>query len=395
VLVNSAASPGASVATVAALGNNQSTVSAAASDATATMFVTANLDGNNTGPVEMIDNSTVALNGNISRATSTLNTATNSLAVYGANIADVGTANTNAIADSAPGSTVTADFAVNNVQTASGAALTSNAAVNVRVVDGGGTAAGGVVGSDVSLSSNVARAESNANSASNSVIVSGDAQLAATAALGNDQTNGVATSASSTATLLATLNGVTTQNALSGSSLAIEGNTSTAVARGNTATNAMTYAAGANYGTSNVGATVTDTDSTATAAAVVLNAQSNTANVTATGSGSYGAELTNLVGATGAGVLNSTVRVGGNAINAFAFGNSAVNSLVMTALNTGMPTAAVSSNQTNTAAIAASVAGSFTINGTGTVGSSSLAAIGNLVGAQAIGNSSTTIIIGR
>jgi hypothetical protein len=55
----------------------------------------------------------------------------------------------------------------------------------------------------------------------------------------------------------------------------------------------------------------------------------------------------------------------------------------------------VSSNQSNSAAIVASVTGAFTINGTGTVGSSSLAVIGNLVGAQAIGNSSTTIIIGR
>jgi hypothetical protein len=157
----------------------------------------------------------------------------------------------------------------------------------------------------------------------------------------------------------------------------------------------MTYAAGANYGASGTGATVTDASSIATAAAVMLNAQNNTGNITATGGGTYTADLTNNTDATGAGVLNSTVRVGGNTINAFAFGNSAVNSLVMTALNTGMPTAAVSSNQTSSAAIAASVSGSFKIIGTGTVATSNFAAIGNMVGAQAIGNTSTTVIIGR
>jgi hypothetical protein len=398
VMVNTAASPGASVSTVAALGNNQNAalagmdvLSGSNAEFTATL--------NGTDPTTAtLDNSTLSVDGNTDRSTSVLNTATNSLSVYGANIASVGTTNTNAVADSTTGSVVTADFALNNVQattTAGGAALYSFSTLIATAGDRNGGAASGVVGSDLSVSSNLSRAEANANSASNTVTVSADAQLGATAALGNDQSNAVGTEADATSTVNGVAGGTLTQDALNGSSLAVAGNSTTAVARGNTATNAMTYAAGANYGTSDIGATVTDTASTATASAVVLNAQSNTANITATGNATYAATAANVSGATGAGVLNSTVRVANNAVNAFAFGNSAVNSLVMTALNTGMPTAAVSSNQSNSAAVVASVTGAFTINGTGTVGSSSLAVIGNLVGAQAIGNSSTTIIIGR
>jgi hypothetical protein len=400
VAVNSAASAGANVATAAGLGNLQDANTATdIVTAVALSTVQVSLNGNDTGPVEMLDNSTLKVEANSNRASATLNSATNSLVAYGANIENVGNANVNAVANSLT-ATETADFAVGNSQSAAGTGLSAQATTTIAVNDGTTAASGGVVASDVSIASNATRAEANANSANNAAVISADAQLGATATIVSQQTNAVVdTTATASSSVTAGFNsGTLALEALDGSSLTMAGNSTTAVARGNSASNAMTYASGANYASSNVGATVTDTTEIATAAAVVLNRQDNgTSNVTASaGSTTYGVALNNSSTAANAGVLNSTVRVASNSVNAFAFGNTASNSLTMTALNTGMPTAAVSSFQASAGAIIARTETvAFTVTNTGTIGASSLSAIGNSVGAQAIGNSSATTVVGR
>ena len=400
VAVNSAASAGASVGTAAGLGNLQTAATGADTvTAVGLSTVQVSLNGSDTGPVEMLDNSTLTVEANSNRASATLNSATNSLVAYGANIENVGAANANATANSLA-DTGAADFAVGNTQSATGTGLSAQATTTIAVNDGTTAATGGVVASDVSIASNATRAEANANSASNAAVVSADAQLGATAAIVSQQTNAVVdTTATASSNVTAGFNsGTLALEALDGSSLTMAGNSTTAVARGNSASNAMTYASGANYASSNVGATVTDTTEIATAAAVVLNRQDNgTSNVTASaGSTTYGVALNNSSTAANAGVLNSTVRVASNSVNAFAFGNTASNSLTMTALNTGMPTAAVSSFQASAGAIIARTETvAFTVTNTGTIGASSLSAIGNSVGAQAIGNSSATTVVGR
>jgi hypothetical protein len=343
-----------------------------------------------------IDTSTVAVDDNVVQGSAIANVGTNVLAVSATSITGDGASATGASA-SADGSASTADADYVLLNDQKSTAGSSTAIVNNSFsIDQSNLSTASITDSSLSVSDNRQLAEAGANTSSNSLMVSAGALLNASAALGNDQTNNVAASASSTATVSAILESLTTPNALNGSSVAIVGNSSTAVARGNRATNAMTYAAGADYGSSNTGATITGSTSIATGSAVVLNAQTNTGSIMATSSADYILDLTNNTGPTNAGVLNSSVRVGDNMNNALAFGNSAVNSMGMTALNTGMPSAAVSSSQTNGAAVAASVSGNFEVIGPGTVNGSNLTASGNMAGAQAIGNSMMTIaIIGR
>ncbi|HTM95798.1 MAG TPA: S-layer family protein, partial [Croceibacterium sp.] len=190
--------------------------------------------------------------------------------------------------------------------------------------------------------------------------------------------------------------------ALNGGSITVGGNATTALARGNTATNALNYAAGANYGTGTgnpahsslaVNGGDAGVNGVAVAQAAVLNAQVNTGAVSASAG-----DVMNGVVLNGDGgfplVTNGSVRVAGNSVSAAAYGNTANNRLTLASLNTGQPTAAVANYQANSGPVTASIT-SVTYGvgtGFGSTTGSALSVTGNQVTATAVGNSAVNTI---
>src|SRR5690606_11225949 len=129
--------------------------------------------------------------------------------------------------------------------------------------------------------------------------------------------------------------------------------------RGNAATNALNYAAGASYGAGSGNPASSSlengsTDFRVSAQAAVLNAQVNTGPVSASATDTtYGVALNG--GGNSAVVTGGTVRVTGNTVSAAAYGNTAANSLTLTSLNSGQPTAAIGNYQMNSGPVTASV----------------------------------------
>lgn len=329
--------------------------------------------------------SSIALNGNRNTALASVNNVSNSLTASATNMGDGGSALVGATA-------VTADFALNNLQDASGT-LDSSATTTIYNSDVAADV-GGLTGSTLSIAGNSTTAEATANRATNMMSINGSADLGATAGMANRQTSETDVTASATSSMEVDLSGgLLATDLADGSSIAVDGNSTTALARGNYANNAMSFEAGASYSvgdTSVIGATTQ-------ASAAVYNQQSNLGDVSASSVDvSYGVALNNL-GATGSTALqNSTASVSNNSVNAYAFGNAASNTLTMAALNTGMPSAAVNSFQSNTGAITATVTNvTFATGAFGAGTGSSSSTSGNSVVAQAVGNSAVSVMGAR
>lgn len=331
--------------------------------------------------------STVTLDSNRNTALAAVNNITNAVSVSATNVGD-------GIGSAFIGSTSTgADYVLDTRQSASGV-LASSATTTIHNADGALTDLGGLSSSMLSISGNSTTAEATANRATNQMAIYSAADLGATAALTNRQDSATGVTATASSALEVDLNGgLLASDLVDASTVAIGGNVLTAMARGNFANNTLSFEAGATYSVgdaSTVGPNVT-------ASAAVLNDQSNTGNVTAAVlSGTFGLSLDN-VGSTGSSsVQNSSLSATDNAVSAFAFGNSASNTLTLAALNTGMPSAAVSSSQFNQGAISASVSNvTFSMPGFGAGLGSSSNTSGNSVVAQAVGNSAFTVMGGR
>jgi hypothetical protein len=179
--------------------------------------------------------------------------------------------------------------------------------------------------------------------------------------------------------------------------MSVEGNTTTAVARGNAATNTLNYTVGVAYSGFATGPTATVAGGAitgATGGAVILNDQTNAQTVSAEAlNDSYTVAL-NAAGALGS-ALNSQVSLANNTTNALAFGNSATNTLTMATYRNGIPSSAIATNQVNSGAVTATATSiAYTITPTGNVSGSALRSSGNMTSAQAIGNSSVSTIGG-
>jgi hypothetical protein len=174
----------------------------------------------------------------------------------------------------------------------------------------------------------------------------------------------------------------------------MEGNTTTALARGNSASNALNYAVNVAYTGVALDPTITGTTA-ASAGAVILNAQSNTGAVGANAAGvTYAVALTQGTGTTGS-ALNSSASLANNTASAVAFGNTATNMLTMATWNNGLPSSAISSNQVNGGAVTATATGvNFAMTPTGPASGSMFRNTGNSTVAQAIGNNSVNSIGG-
>ena len=120
----------------------------------------------------------------------------------------------------------------------------------------------GVARSTLTISGNSTVAEASANRASNTLSIDGPASLGASAALNNVQTNASAVNASASTDVGVALNGgagLPYYAALNGGAVAVQGNSTAALARGNAATNVLNATPGANYASTWNDATVTMT----------------------------------------------------------------------------------------------------------------------------------------
>lgn len=337
-------------------------------------------------------NSSIALNNNSNTSLGVINNASNTVSVSAVKLDG---ANSTASFDTGT-DTATADYAMLNLQSAGGD-LDSTATTTLFNTDYADTAGAlGTEDSKVAINGNATTAEASANRVAN-VMQFSAVDNGATAALGNSQSSTASVDATATTTARFAISTTGETNvAVDGSAVNMDGNSTTALARGNSASNAMTYSVGATY-SGNLGAAITGTTSAA-ATAVVLNDQSNGGAVSALAQNAvysvafndYTTGTTTGTAASGSAFSNSN-----NAVNALAYGNSAVNSLNMSTFGAGLPSSAVSSVQANNGVVTATATGvQFSMAATGSTTGSVMRSTGNSVTAQAVGNSSVSTIGG-
>jgi hypothetical protein len=266
-----------------------------------------------------------------------------------------------------------------------------------------GGATGSLLNSQASLDNNTTSANAFGNSGANSLNVAAT-NGSISAALNNIQVNEndgdlrtVSAVASSNSYSLALTGSGITGWAADASSMSVAGNTTTAVARGNAATNTLNYTVGVAYSgfatdpvaTVSGGGAITGV----TGGAVILNDQTNAQTVSAAAlSDSYTVALN--AGTLGS-VQNSQVSLANNTTNALAFGNSATNTLTMATYRNGIPSSAIATNQVNSGIVTATASSvAYTMAPAGNVSGSALRSSGNMTSAQAIGNSSVSTIGG-
>ncbi|MEI6485309.1 MAG: hypothetical protein WCO11_03490 [Sphingomonadales bacterium] len=367
----------------AALENNQSGVGAHV-NATSDMALRATMASSG---------STIALNGNNNTALGVINNASNTVSVSGLAVNGVGSMN-RASVDGMMGTS--ADYALDNNQNATGT-LNSTAktvAGNLDNVASNATTPNLLNGTST-LSKNTTTAEASANRVANSLAVSAT-NNGATAALGNRQfSDTVVTAEASNSVYKLDLTAATpATTAASASSVAVEGNTTTALARGNSASNALNYTVNVAFNGFTAPSTTMGTNG-ASAGAVVLNSQENMSSVTAKALNvAYTAGLSGSGAQPAGSVLNSSASLSNNTASAVAFGNAATNTLTMATWSAGIPSSVISSNQVNGGAVVAQASNAFAMNPVGAASGSMIRNSGNTTAAQAIGNNSVNSIGG-
>jgi hypothetical protein len=335
-----------------------------------------------------VTDTSVLLSDNSNIALAVMNDATNSLTVKGSQVG------TGQIADisvgGAFGDTLTAEHVLANQQMAA-TAVSSMATTTLNNQEATASGMGAAVRSTLSILDNTTAAEATANQALNTASVTGTASQAASVALRNIQESSADVTATATSAARVSLAPLAS-TALNSSSVALDGNSTTALARGNTASNVLNSLAGANYGPASGGSVQSGdalTGLAVNANAAILNSQLNTGAVSAAGTGvSYQVALNS------GGAAVSSMAVTGNQVAAQAYGNSAVNQLTLNALNTGTPTSAVANYQRNSGAITAAVTSvTFGASITGAMVGSTVRANGNQITATAVGNSVVSSIL--
>lgn len=342
--------------------------------------------------------SSVDISSNANTALGVINDATNTSTILATNIAtldsslgigEVGNAVLGVDAKSAAG-----DHVLQNMQGAS-TSVESTAITSLYNVDRAAAATSGLVNSSFAMDGNTTYAEASANRAANTMTLNGSASQGASGGVFNLQTSDATATANATTNAGLTLAGDTAIAALSNSTVSLDSNSTTALARGNTATNVLNSVAGANYGTSvdAAGIGFATVGSSVHATSAVLNAQVNSGAVEARSENATYMVALNAADTGNPGVANSSVSVSGNSVAAQAFGNNAVNKISLTGLNTGTSTAALGNTQTNSGAITASVVGAnIGLASSGAAGGSSFSVGGNTISANAVGNSVSNVI---
>lgn len=368
-------------------GTNLSSTSALSSAQGSTAAVSASSDLEVYAPGALATSS-LELSRNKNTSLGVINDATNTLSVTAANVAPAGAvANAQLVAGTATG-----DHVLNNAQSAS-TAVSSTATTRLYNQDQAASATTGLANSTVAVSGNSTVAEASANRADNSVALNGAAVQGANAGLANTQTSSAAVTATASTSATFKLDGTAPATAAAlNSGITIDGNSTTALARGNAATNVLNVSAGSGYAVPQaVAGSVAGAATQATAA--LLNTQGNSGDVSASSTGSYQVALNGASGGTVPGLTGSTVALTGNTVAAQAYGNSATNAVTVAAGAAGRPTAAVGNYQTNSGTIVATATGvNYGVGVTGATTGSTLRAAGNQVTATAVGNSAVSTI---
>jgi hypothetical protein len=378
----------------AALANSQTSRATVSSVSNVDIFAPVVSEGSS---VSMSDNDNIALG--------VQNNAVNTLTVDATNSSFVGLAATDAVGDVdsvTNANSANADHVLLNNQYAE-VSVSAEAVTTIYNDDGADLDTLGIVDGTVDVSGNTTTAEASSNRAVNIANVDGAASLTASAAVVNSQGNVATVNATATTSASITVSGDDAPIAASvvGSSITLGGNSTSSLARGNAASNALNYTAGATYGdgTGNAASATVAVpsgpafDATVSAQAVVLNSQGNTGAVSA--SSTQSSYLVALNSADGqANITNATIGVIGNSVSAAAYGNTATNSLTLSALNTNQATAAVGNYQTNAGAVTASVTTvTYGItSGLGAVSGSALSVSSNAITATAVGNNAANSI---
>ena len=327
-----------------------------------------------------LGDASLSMTGNTNEAVAATNDADNGLAISATQIGAVSAGPAHAEVGNLGTATITGDHVLSNEQFASG-----NVAATARTTfldaDGGA----GMAGARFGLSDNSAVADVSANHAINAVSVAGASAFGADAGLASSQMNAAAVAANADFEATPPLTGIGTPSVAS--TVAIDGNLSQAVGRGNNADNAVTVSAtgGAPVGTGST-AVLSAFETDAAAPALLVNGQSNYGVITARATGAFGIPLN-----ASAAVLSSTLGVTGNSAVASAYGNSASNKLMLGGAGAA-PAAMLVNVQSNNAAVTASVIGSTTGLRSGMLASSTIAVTGNQLAATAVGNIATNAI---
>ncbi|WP_336980540.1 hypothetical protein [Altererythrobacter fulvus] len=348
------------------------------------------------------DNTSVSLSDNSNLALAVVNNVSNSLTIEGTNVYPNVIAR-DVLLDVDSDVYGGGDGILLNQQIAQTSA-TATAVTNIYNEDGTYLTTDGVVDGSVKITGNSTTAEASANRAVNVADASAGSSLGASVGIVNAQNSiaDVTANATTNAGVVIAGDDVLDAAALNGSSVTLGTNTTASLARGNSATNALNYSAGANYGDvdllAGTGAyTVTTSGNVATSArAAVLNVQGNSGAVSANSTQTtYVVALNSQLGEPA--VTNATVGVIGNAVSAAAYGNTATNSVTVAALNTNAPTVAIGNVQNNSGPVSATVTTvTYGVNGGyGAIAGSAISVTNNAVTATAVGNNAVNAIIGN
>ena len=325
----------------------------------------------------------ITVSGNTASALAGMNEAFNTLTVTGSNLLARGLTVTAPTVGTVSSSG--ADFAVMNTQSGSGSAEASlNAGAS------GFSSTGNFTAGSVTVNANSLLARASANTANNTLTLAASNRLEASGVVNNLQqmADGATVKASIASTSAV---GVELASTSGEAVVTVKDNMVTAQATGNVANNALN--ASANNAITAAGASGTPTFA-------VLNYQSTG---TSPSSPAYGVQsIINGISVGGSqlgGALNGgSATVAGNQVLSVAYGNSANNSVVVSALTPTLNTASASitSVQYNLTSVTATI-GNTTVQASGAAGSSgaNVGITGNSIVAMAVGNRSVNTITGR
>ena len=324
--------------------------------------------------------SSVAINGNSNTALGVINNAVNSIGVSAVTLD--GSAAVGGIVAAA--NTTTADYALNSVQGASGT-LASTARSDIFNLDKTATDTAGTTGSVITLTGNATTAEGTANRISNQLSASAT-DNGATAGLNNSQSSAAGVTVNATSSVGHGLASLLTTVPATDSSILVDGNSTTALARGNSASNALNYNATSYSGPTTLAAI--GTTASVDAAAAMRNGQTNSGAIGATSTAAaYSLDLNS---GTVAGALNSSTKLANNAVAASGFGNVALNALNATTAGANAPSVGLLNDQANSGGVSTLATGttfSMALNADGLGATNSNATMANdTVSSNAYGN---------
>lgn len=316
--------------------------------------------------------SALSISGNSNTALARINVADNGLAVDAVQIGSLsGDPAWLVVEPDMPGS-ASGDHVLVNNQYANGN-VAAKAVTRVADPDSGAA----LIRSSYAFTDNVTAAQASANHALNNLSITALADGEASAGLANVQESHAAVEA------LARTDVDYRPVVVSDASTLIDGNATSALARGNGVTNSLTL----------TGALADCVDPAHVALAAIdgvsaqgglLNQQSNAGDVSAYSVNvRYSMALDDASG--------SSLGVTGNSSTAAAFGNSASNSVTLASLDR-LPTAAIGNLQTNSGAVTAQVIGATYRAAPALLTASNVTVSGNIVSASATGNFATNAI---